>query len=277
MSGPPRQILETTPRVMASPEPNFLGAFLGLWTMTWKSRLTWRQVARLFCLIFAMPALILLTVGSGAEKAYLAFALGFYQFLLLPISCLSTFGPLIRDELQADTIGFLITRPLTRAKLFLLKFLCLTLWMQILFGLSAAMLLGVGLIKQIDGVVSMAPWFLLAQVLAVLVYGALGALFGLITKKYMVMGVVYGFVVEVGVGMIPSNIHSLSMRHHVQNLLGNSDLAKTIMAKSDLVNLSSAGTGWAIVAILFATTLALVGGALMFTYREYHHSDEMQK
>lgn len=273
MSGGPKQISETTPRVSANPEPNLLGAFLGLWTITWKSRLTWRQGVRLLFFLLALPALILLTVESGREQGYLAFAIGFYQFLLLPVSCLSTFGPLIRDELQADTIGFLITRPLTRARLFLLKFLCLTLWMQILFALSAVMLLGLGAIKRIDGVMEMAPWFLLAQVLAVFVYGALGALFGLITKKYMVMGVVYGFVVEVGVGMIPSNIHSLSMRHHVQGILANSDLA----ARIPIVSETSDGTALSIMIMLFAAGLVLAAGAALFTFREFHHSDEMQK
>lgn len=273
MSGGPRQISETTPRVSANPEPNLFGAFLGLWTITWKSRLTWRQGARLLCLIFAIPALILLTVKSGREQGYVAFTIGFYQFLLLPISCLSTFGPLIRDELQADTIGFLITRPLTRARLFLLKFLCLTLWMQILFALSALLLLGIGIVKQIEGLMAMAPWFILAQVLAVFVYGALGALFGLITKKYMVMGVVYGFVVEVGIGLIPSNIHALSMRHHVQTILGNSDLAALI----PLIEKTSEGTPLSIAIMLIAAVLVLAAGAALFTFREFHHSDEMQK
>ena len=273
MSGTLRQITNETPRVSANPEPNLLGAFLGLWAMTWKSRLTWRQGVRLLCLIFAIPALILLTVKSGREEGFVAFSIGFYQFLLLPISCLSTFGPLIRDELQADTIGFLITRPLTRAKLFILKFLCLTLWMQILFALSAAMLLGVGLIKQIEGLASMAPWFLMAQILAILVYGALGALFGLVTKKYMVMGVVYGFVVEVGIGLIPSNIHALSMRHHIQTMLGNSELATII----PMVDKNPEGTLLSVGIVLFATVLVLTAGAALFTFREFHHSDEMQK
>ena len=53
-------------------------------------------------------------------------------------------GGLIRDELQADTMGFLTTRPLTRARLLLVKFIAQTAWVQIVMLLETLLLFAVG-------------------------------------------------------------------------------------------------------------------------------------
>ena len=47
----------------------------------------------------------------------------FYFFVILPLGCVRASGALIRDELQADTLGFLTTRPLSRARLLAAKYL----------------------------------------------------------------------------------------------------------------------------------------------------------
>src|SRR6185436_8233209 len=45
----------------------------------------------------------------------------FYFFAILPLSCVGACGALIREELQNNTLGFLLTRPLSRARLILIK------------------------------------------------------------------------------------------------------------------------------------------------------------
>src|SRR5262249_32116008 len=134
----------------------------------------------------------------------------FYFLLVLPLYGLSVCGSMIRDELQSDTLGFLTTRPVGRARLFLIKYLCQMTWLQALAALHGLLLCGVGFAREVPGVGSMMALFFGAQVLAVLAWGALSALLGLITRRYMVLGIVYGFVVEMGIGRIPTNINSLS-------------------------------------------------------------------
>ena len=57
------------------------------------------------------------------------------------------------------------------------------------------------------------------QIPAVVVYGAISSLMGLTTKKYLVFGIIYGFVVEFGIGQIPTNINTLAMTNHLKSLL----------------------------------------------------------
>ncbi len=252
--------------------PGIGNALAGLWTITWKSQFTWRLVWRTLLFVVFVPAFVLLTVQPGQASQYLRWALGFYLFLMLPLHCLVVFGPLIRDELQADTIGFLLTRPISRGRLFVLKFICQQCCVQTAALASGLLLLASGLFARIDDLGTLLPLLLIGQAMAVLVYGALGALMGLISRKYMVLGVVYGFIVEWGIGSIPTNIHSLAMSHHVRGILANSEIVAN--SYGDWVKADPLVAAGIMVA---AAVIFLTVGAVLFTMREFHHSDEMQK
>ena len=252
-------------------QPNWLGAFRGIWLVTWRSNLTWRNLPRHLISILALPLLTFFTVDPGVEGAYLQWTINFYLLLLVPLYCLFTFGAMIRDELQADTMGFLITRPLTRAQLCLIKYLCHAIWLQILVGLNGLLLIGVGYLLRIPIISSLALLLLATQFLAVLAYGALSSLFGLIHQRYMVLGIIYGFVVELGIGRIPTNINSLSLSHHIQTILANNSTLE------EMYKWSAKGTGFSVAMLVLATLFFLSCSATLFTFREYHHSEEMQK
>src|SRR5262245_35715836 len=68
----------------------------------------------------------------------------FYVFVILPISCVAACGPLIREEVQANTVGFLITRPLTRARLVMVKFVSHTAGLQIIMLVQALLIFAAG-------------------------------------------------------------------------------------------------------------------------------------
>ena len=158
-----------------------------------------------------------------------------------------------------------------RSSLFLGKFLCHAIWLQLLALVSGLLLLTVGMIRSIPGVAGFAPIFLAGQFLAVLSYGALSALLGLISQRFMVMGIIYGFVVEFGIGRIPTNINNLSLSRHLQTILANN---RTIQELYDWVPDKSL---FSVAAMLTASVLFLAAGAALFTFREYHHGEEMQK
>ncbi len=252
-------------------EPAFLGALRGVWSFTWKSQLTLWRVPGLAVYVLILPVLTYLTIGDGSTQPFFRWLLDFYFLLVLPLVCLANCGAMIRDEVQADTLAFLITRPLTRARFFLIKYLCHAAWLQIIAALQLVLFFLAGNLRHIAEINSLVLLLLGTQMLAVLAWAALGSLLGVISPKYLVLGLVYGFVVEMGIGRIPTNINSLSLIRHIHTLLGNHDILNQIY------DWSSKGTLFSIFVMLAATVLFLGLGAALFTFREYHHSEEMQK
>ena len=104
---------------MPPPElhPSLLRAFAGIWALTWRSQLTRRRLWIGLLYLVPIPAIVFATTDHGSTDQFLDWAIRFYLFLVLPLNCLFTFGPLIRDEIQSDTLPFLITRPIQRWRL----------------------------------------------------------------------------------------------------------------------------------------------------------------
>ena len=75
---------------------------------------------------------------------------------------------LIRDELQADTLGFLITRPVKRAQLILVKYLSQAVWLEILLLVETRLLLfAAGAAREIPALGALLPLVLAVQFLAI--------------------------------------------------------------------------------------------------------------
>jgi ABC-type transport system involved in multi-copper enzyme maturation permease subunit len=255
----------------ARPHATWPGAFLGLWSLLWRSRLAARRLPMALGAVLLIPGLVYLTVEPGKTEPYLNWLAPFYLLLLLPLYCLSVFGAMIREDLQANTLGFLTTRPLTRARLFFLKFACELVWFQLVAAVAGSLLLMVGALRDVPGTAGLVPLFLGVQALAILAYGALSALVGLLTPRYMVLGILYGFIVEIGIGRIPTNIHNLSLAHHIRTLLANSEMIQGLFLWS------ATGTARSVGLMAGAVVVFLIAGAALFTWREYHHVEEMQK
>jgi hypothetical protein len=194
-----------------------------------------------------------------------------YFFIILPLQCVKASGGLIRDELQADTLSFLVTRPLSRARLLVLKYLTQTAWLQLVLLAQTLLLFAVGGLRQIPSLGALLPLFLAAQFLAVLTWSALGVFLGQVAKRYMAVALVYGFIVELGIGRIPTNINTLSMMRHLKTLLSHNP------ALQGIYDWSATSVPLALGALLLATALFLTLAALLFTFKEYHQTAEMQK
>ena len=252
-------------------QPTWLGAFRGLWALTWKAQLTTRRLPLLLATLFVIPAFVYFTVDEGRTNPFLHWVIDFYLMLLLPLYCLSVCGGMIRDELQADTFGFLATRPMSRARLFLTKYLCHLIWLEILAAIHGCLLIGVGRAHDIPGIGSLGNLLLAVQVLEVVAYGALSALLGLLHQRYMVLGILYGFIVEMGIGRIPTNINNLSLSRHLRTILGHDETIRQVY------EWSPEGLGSSVLLMAAAAILFLGLGAVIFTLKEYHAAEEMQK
>jgi ABC-type transport system involved in multi-copper enzyme maturation permease subunit len=243
----------------------------GILSLTWKAQFSLRRTPLLLAMLLAVPVLALLTGKNDATRPFFHWVVNFYFTLLLPLYCLAACGAMIRDELQADTLRFLITRPLPRWQLLVIQYLCHTLRVQVLGLVSGCLLLTVGFIRHIPDLWSFAWLFLGTQILAVLAYAALSSLLGLINQRYILLGILYGAAVEMGIGRIPTNINNLSISRHLRTLLANHETIR------DLYEWSPDGTLKSVGLLLVATVVFVAAAALLFAHREYHAAEEMQK
>ena len=207
----------------------------------------------------------------GRTEPFYHWLIDFYFFVILPLQCVRGCGGLIRDELQADTLGFLLTRPLSRARLLVLKYLSQTAWLQIILLVETLLLFLAGGLRQMPTLGSLLPLFLAAQVLAVPAWCALGLFLGQVTKRYLAIALLYGLIVEMGIGRIPTNINTLSLVRHLKTLLAHNPALHT------LYDWTATGVPLSVGALVFAAALFLTLAALLFTFREYHQTAEMQK
>ena len=194
-----------------------------------------------------------------------------YFFMLLPLNCVRMCGAVIRDELEAATLTFLTTRPISRAKLLLAKFLAQTAWLQLWMLVQAVLLFAVAGLRQIPSLGTLLPMFLAIQVLAVFGWCALGLVLGQITKRYMGLALFYGAIIEMSIGRIPTNINNLSLMRHLKALLGHNE------ALQGIYNWPVLGIWGPSGALAIAVVIFLTCACLLFTFREYHHTTEMQK
>jgi len=252
-------------------KPGLVRAFQGIWTFEWQSRMTFGKLGSAAAAVFALPLLMLLTLPQASADTFHSWAVTFFLMLVVPLNCLSFFGPMIRDDVQSDTLPFVITRPLKRHALYFLKFTSVMIWTQLVTLLGGAMFVLVALLKGIEGISDLIPYYFLAQFVAVIAFGALSGLLGLLSKKYMVLGVVYGAVIEVGIGSIPTNIHSLAISYHIKSILAN------VPPIAKQYGWTAGSVGESVGIAMIAAVVFLILGALMFNVREFHHADEMQK
>lgn len=146
----------------------------------------------------------------------------FLQTLVILVPLLHASG-LVRDELEEGTLVYLFTRPLPKAHVFVAKLAAAS-------ALSAAIVVGGMLAFHVafalaaggapEGVglgTHLLP-FMAAGVLGVLAYGSLFALLGLITRRGLILGIVYGFISELILANIPAVVRQLTLMHYLRSV-----------------------------------------------------------
>jgi hypothetical protein len=87
----------------------------------------------------------------------------------------------------------------------------------------------------------------------------------------MAIALLYGFIVEMGIGRIPTNVNTLSMMRHLKSLLARN------AALQEIYDWPMRAVPFSLGALALGTVVFISMAAFMFTFKEYHHTAEMQK
>lgn len=213
MSPPPSS--PPAPRVA----PDAWHAFGGVWRLTFRRFLAPGQWLPLFIVLAVLAVLASAVIRDGNARQYYLWSSGFYLTFLVPIMVFLSSGGAIRDDLKSGSVDYVLIRPVRRPAYLVFKFLSHLACFQVLCLLGLAVMIGVGIFRHIPGIFSALPWLLLGQVITVTAFAALGFLCGVITSKFLIVGLFYGAIIEGGVGNIPVQINQLSMTHQVKAML----------------------------------------------------------
>jgi ABC-type transport system involved in multi-copper enzyme maturation permease subunit len=248
--------------------PKAANAFGGIWRLTVRR---FFSLSHWLALLGMFVVLALLSYGAGPKspdtERYVSWAGGFYACFLVPLLAFISAGGAMRDDLKPASIDYVFTRPVGRPAFVLFRYLAHVACIQIEFLLALAVVVAMGLSRGLDELWAAVPALFLTQSLLVLAFSAFGFLCGMVTSRYIILGLAYGAVVEVGIGNVPTPLNQISMIRQAAGILRPViDDAKNGAAGATLVgSLSVSGT----CALLLAmAALMLAATAAVFHFRE---------
>lgn len=153
------------------------------------------------------------------QETFFRWAFEFYIAIVLPALAFLSGGGAIRDDMRGQAVDYILTRPVPRWAYLFFRYVAQWLSAQITFLLAFSVLLGLGFYRHVPGLVAGLPLLFAAQLVSVSAFLAFGFLCGVLTSRYVVVGLVYGAVVEIGLGRIPIQLSQLSITRQLRTLL----------------------------------------------------------
>jgi len=256
------------PPARVAPQPwHALG---GLWRLHTRRYFTvrhWLAVAG------ALAVLIVLSIPAAenqtaAASGLLPWAAGFYVSFLVPLLAFVSAAGAMRDDLRPAAVDYLFTRPLPRPLFVAFRFLTQLAVAQLDFLLSFLVIVGLGLFWQVPGLGAALPTLLLGQVVAVTTFTAAGLLCGLLTSRYVIVGLLYGVLIEVGAGNVPTQLNHVSLIRHVLTLV-EPLLGERAWALSSLARGAPLSVPLALLVLMLVAAAAVALTAALFSWREF--------
>src|SRR5437016_9653605 len=178
-------------------------------------------------LLSAIPFILALSLAAGRVSA---FNIDLFQRLMIPLFLqvvlifvtLVNATPLIREEIEDNTLPYLLTRPISKPALILYKYIGYLVAVLVLlvppivlaYGVTEAYQ-GTGLTSDLD----VLGGFLVTTVIGSAAYGAVFLFISVIFRKPLAVGLLFGFVWESIVGSIPGDVPKLSLIHYLKSVL----------------------------------------------------------
>lgn len=210
------------PSPVPPPTPDWRRALGGVWRLTYRRFLAPKQLAILGGMFALLALLVLSALHHNQEfrlkKDFAEWSVQFYLAFVVPVIAFISAGGVVRDDMTPATVDYVLTRPLRRHAFVLYRYLAQTACLQVQCLLALGVLVAVGAYRHVPDLSETVPSLLLAQILAIPAFSALGFAFGAYTSRFLVLGIFYGGIIEVGIGNIPTQLNSLSMSHQVRTI-----------------------------------------------------------
>lgn len=199
--------------------PNHWHAFGGIWRLTFRRFLAPGQLLSTAGMLVVLAVLSYATTKPGNIRDYFHWTAGFYLVFLVPVMAFLSGAGAIRDEMKSDSVDYVLTRPVRKPAFIVFKYLAHMACLQVVYLFPLALLAALGVYREIPDIIGALPILLTGQLLAVAAFVAFGFLCGVLTSRYIVLGLLYGGIVEIGLGQIPTQLNRLSMARHLRNIL----------------------------------------------------------
>ncbi|MES2694505.1 MAG: hypothetical protein V4773_13600 [Verrucomicrobiota bacterium] len=256
--------------------PHPLHALGGLWFLTSRRFFTPKYWIMLAGMLAALVVLSL-PVTENPEviaREFIPFAAGFYVCFVVPILSFISAAGAVRDDLGAATIDYVFTRPVSRPLYLAFRYLTQMVCSQLDFLFGFAVIAGLGIFHHVPNFTAALPTLFLGQFMAVIVFSAFGCFCGMLTNRYIIVGLMYGALVEIGMGNVPTQINQISLVRHIVTLIrpvaGNED--GTFM-QAPHVHMLPGSVPLAIlptIALLLAITVGLLAASgALFTVKQF--------
>lgn len=176
---------------------------------------------------------------------------------------------LIKDDEEEGTLVYLLTRPVPRGQMLLAKFAAM------LLVTAGALVAGQLTFQAAFAWAGPDPYpafahgwrFMLAGALAALAYGSLFTLLGLVTRRGMILGIVYGFLSEFVLQFFPVVLRQLTVMHHLRSIALSGEVLPEELKR--LPGLTDFSDPWSSGLVLVVSSAGLLGlGTLAISVQE---------
>ena len=239
---------------------------------------SWRLLASLG--LFALPvafAGVLRYFDSPAQpylpgEAEYALILTLIPVGLLPLTSLLFCAGLVQDEVEGQTLTYLLTRPLPKWSIYAAKLLATYAVTAVIAALGVGATYAVVAWGQPD-YWAIGGWGRLLRVegifaLATLAYCGIFGLLGLMTRRSLVLGVVYILVLEGLVANIDFVIRKVTVRYYVRVLTERA--VERLQAAGEMMDLTNAPETRGCILTLAGIAAVGIGiGSTIFATREF--------
>ncbi len=248
----------TAPPARATPLGAVIGAMLSLEIGAWLRPRLW---LKLTLSALGLVVVTRLSVGRATPEQFERWMLGVVALKFVPLICLTLGGGILRNPIRNFTIEYLWTRSVRKPHL------VIAAWVAAVVIVTLQAFLATGVVYATCGFLGVKNlWPTLPAMLGVgfvmiLAFTSLSLAFGAFSGKYMVMGLLYGLVVESGVSQIPTNLNQIAVTSHANVLLG--------YVRQSAENPGIGATVQAAASILTIAALGLAVACTVFTYKQY--------
>lgn len=243
--------------------PNQWHALHGVWRLTARRWLAPRRLLAAGGLLAALGGIAYATNPAGDGRAFFEWWGEVFIGAALPILAFLSGAGAIRDDLKTGSADYLFTRPVRRSVFVVARYAAHLACVQLAYLAAFAVLVGVAVLRDVPGLATALPFLLLAQLLTLTGFVALGFFCGVAVVRYLVVGLLYGGLVEAAAGLIPTQLGRVSMTRQVGEFL------------RPILGLDATPAGWGDGALgtslhlLAFAALFLSAAAGLFSFKEF--------